>query len=172
MIEMLPKRECYLFRDPETIYDLIGWDRETKKYHLRNDRGESVDVFHSEFVPVSLAGEDLVLASETGEIVAASEAMERKLTIARTAVPVGLPSHESRGERPKARTSPKSREEATETRSRVRSMLEPCKTREEIAGVAAGVLGGSAETLIAKYAHLDNGRFRMVLGNRMVGTLK
>lgn len=171
-MERLPKRECYVFSQPNRIFDLIGWDRETKKYRLRDDAGNTLDIFHNEFVPVSLAHEDLVVASETGEIVPATEALERGLTIAQPEAPGGPPSHAEPRTRAKGRASRTNPESANETRAKVREMLLPCKTREEIAGVASGILGVSAEELVAKYAHLDNGRFRMTLGNRMVGTLK
>lgn len=174
-MERLPKRECYVYSDPSVIWDLIGWDKETRKYRLRNDSGEYLDVFHNEFVPVSLASEDLVVANETGQIVPAIEALEQGLSIAITKAPDGPPLNDDKQQGPKAKGPRKSeakpREEAEAARAKVRDLLASCKTREEIASAAEGVLGVSAPELIAKYAHLDNGRFRMVLGNRMVGTI-
>lgn len=175
-MDRLPKRECYVFARPAEIWDLVGWDRETKKYHLRNDAGESIDVFHSEFVPVSLANEDLVLASDDGRILPASEALGGDIAIAPRRPPDGPSLHApgTTGEKP--RTARRAKEHGTgatdEARAKVRELLSGAKTREEIAGVAADLLGISAGDLVAKYAHLDNGRFRMVLGNRMVGMLK
>jgi len=177
-MEKLTKRECYLFSDPGRIYDLIGWDAATKQYRLQNDDGRIVDVSQNEFVPVSLAGEDLVLASDTGEMVPASEAMERGLAIALPEPSVGPSSHSpattaNKPRRP-SKTKDKSAEAqgaAVEARSRVRELLAG-KSRDEMAEAAAGILGVSTEDLITKYAHLDNGRFRMVLGNRIAGVFQ
>ncbi len=45
-------------------------------------------------------------------------------------------------------------------------------TMEEMFTVAAKYLGFYEEELVAKYAHLDNGRKRMTLGNRMRAKFK
>lgn len=174
-MERLPKRECHVFNRPG-IWDLIGFDRDTKKYTLRNDSKESIEVLHNEFVPVSLAGEDLVIASEDGRILPTTEALEQGILIALPEAESGPSLNEPRAtgaKPPKARRAQGAATEAAgEARAKVREALAGATSREEIAKVAAGILKEDAGALIEKYAHLDNGRFRMVLGNRMVGALK
>jgi hypothetical protein len=61
---------------------------------------------------------------------------------------------------------------ADEAKTAVREMLAGCDGRETIAILAGGHLGESPESLLHKYEHLDNGRFRMTIGNRLVGLYK
>ena len=61
---------------------------------------------------------------------------------------------------------------AAEAKAKVRGLLDPCNSREEIANVGMIYLGEDAGGLLSKYMHLDNGRFRMTIGNRMVGIYK
>lgn len=174
-MDRLPKRECHVFNRPG-IWDLVGWDNRTRQYQLRNDDGETILVFHNEFVPVSMAGEDLVMASEDGRILPTTEAIENKIEIALGKASEAPPLYEPRTttKRPGAprRSEGAAPETADEARAKVRELLAGATSREEIAKIAAEPLGIPAEGLIEKYAHLDNGRFRMVLGNRLVSVFK
>lgn len=57
-------------------------------------------------------------------------------------------------------------------KKQVEDLLAPCGVdREKLAGVAARLLGVKSPELIEKYAHLNNGMFKMVLANRMRSSL-
>ncbi|KGO33153.1 hypothetical protein JT06_16150 [Desulfobulbus sp. Tol-SR] len=174
-MDKLTKRECHVFNQPG-IWDLIGWDSKTRQYQLRNDEGETILVFHNEFVPVSLAGEDLVMASEDGRILPTTEAIENKIEIALGKASEAPPLYEPKATGEKPQKARKAKGDATETadeaRAKVRELLSGATSREEIAKLAAEPLGTPAEALVEKYAHLDNGRFRMVLGNRLASVFK
>lgn len=49
----------------------------------------------------------------------------------------------------------------------VAALLRACATLDDVFIMAAEYLGSTAEELQEKYAHLDNGRKRMCLGNRL-----
>jgi hypothetical protein len=192
-----PYRECCLHSNPTHVYDLTGWDAQNKLYRLENDHGHKVFVRSHEFTLISNAGEDLIRATEQGEIVkddVKTITIEDLMAGGFTAQPIdgqdiGIPDRVFEREATGAQTSatrpevrPTRREskggasdaapEAVEAKATVRRLLADCQTREEIAGVAQPILLESVEYLIGKYAHLDNGRFRMTIGNRMVGVLK
>jgi len=191
-----PYRECCLHKDPGHVYDLKGWDPTTKLYRLENDLGQKAFVKSHEFTLISAAGEDLLMATEQGSIVSDDIkviTVEDLMAGGWTAVPLetqdlGIPGDvpsEALGAAPAATrpAAPAKREKPRATPSdppadpsgaklKVRELLADAKTREEIAGIAQPVLLESVEYLIGKYAHLDNGRFRMTIGNRMVGVLK
>lgn len=54
----------------------------------------------------------------------------------------------------------------------VAAMLRECKSLDEVFKLAAKHLGEKEAALRQKYDHLDNGRKRMVLGNRLRGHFK
>lgn len=191
-----PYRECCLHKDPSRIYDLTGWDAEKKLYRLENDLKERVYVRSHEFTLISSFNEDLLRATEQGtieiddvKIITVEDLMAGGYDV----VPIdgqdiGIPDQGQRearpctreATRPDARThgqkpkdgQAKSAPEASEAKLRVRELLAGAEGREQLASVASELLDETPEALIAKYAHLDNGRFRMTLGNRMVGVLK
>lgn len=179
-----PYRECCLHSDPRRVYDLTGWNPTEKLYRLRNDEGHTVFVRCNEFTPLSSCHEELIEAGPDGRLHPVSDLIEGVISLSLREEPqeghplpsgatLDGPRPDVPGPVPKARKSqPKATGDAAGAKERVRSMLAEASTREQIAGMAAEVLGEDSGCLISKYAHLDNGRFRMVLGNRMVGRLK
>lgn len=191
-----PYRECCLHSDPTHVYDLVGWDPANKLYRLENDLGQKVFVRSHEFTLISAAHEDLLMATEQGlvvpedvKIVTVEDLMAGGwLAIPLETQSMGIPGEgpseprpcASASTRPEARTTPPKAKgtpraaspDATGAKGRVRELLANAKSREEIAEIAQPVLLESVEYLIGKYKHLDNGRFRMTIGNRMVGVFK
>jgi hypothetical protein len=171
-----PYNECCLLSDPQKIYDLVGWDATTRKYLLRDDDRVEVNVEHYEFIPLHQKFTELVEADSDGRLITVAEALESGEAI-RIPTP-SLPEFAtpSKGFKKLSASSPaKPKAPPKDTgpaREKVRELFAPCKTREEIAEVASSVLSVPAADLIEKYTHLDNGRFRMVLGNRMVSSFK
>jgi len=191
-----PYRECCLHKDPGHVYDLRGWDPTTKLYRLENDLGQKAFVRSHEFTLISAAHEDLLMATEQGSIVRDeifTITVEDLMAGGWTAVPletqdIGIPGEgprealgaapadtrpEARAKRERPRATPADpTADPSGAKLKVRELLADAKTREEIAGVAQPILLESVEYLMGKYHHLDNGRFRMTIGNRMVGVLK
>lgn len=182
-----PYRECCLHRDPKHVYDLTGWDPEHKLYRLENDLGQKVFVRCHEFTPISASDEELMAANPEGkiEVVTVEQLMEEDLTW----VPPEWVNSPSSTEAPPLASEPpaalrpseprkakesqaKGQGDPSEAKAKVRELLAGCEGREQIAGAAAEILDETVMSLIEKYKHLDNGRFRMTIGNRMVGKLK
>lgn len=179
-----PYRECCLHSDPRRVYDLTGWDPDNKLYRLQNDDGRKVLVKCSEFTPLSSCHEDLIEAKEDGKLHPVSDLIEGVVTLslreepqeghplARPCTVDGpRPDVPARVPRPN-KSQAKATGEACPHREQVRRLLADCHTREEIANRASGLLGEAPHELIGKYLHLDNGRFRMTIGNRLVGVFK
>jgi len=116
------------------------------------------------------------MASEDGRILPTTEAIENKIEIALGKASEAPPLNEPKATGEKPQKARKAKGDATETadeaRAKVRELLSGATSREEIAKLAAEPLGTPAEALVEKYAHLDNGRFRMVLGNRLASVFK
>lgn len=185
-----PHQECYVFDDPSCVYDLTGWNPDEKLYRLENDQGKKRYLRYFEFCPVSSAGQEEIEAGDDGKLYTVQQLVdsEGKLCWKRPAwavseaegAPVDAPSASGPAPAPKAkeRQAKAQREPiqdsgtGAEAKARVRELLEPCKTREDVANVGHIYLGEDAGELLNKYMHLDNGRFRMTIGNRMVGLYK
>jgi len=206
-----PYTECYVFTDPQKVYDLVAWDKETKLYRLHADDGTKKFLRYYEFCPISQAGEELIEAGDDGklhtvkELVdsqghlkwkrpvwadnedqeaikinpwASDEAQRAASRVLRTAS--DGPGADSRTPRPKAKGrpadghggAPVEQGLAGEAKAKVRELLAGCESREQVAQVGMVYLGEDAGALLSKYMHLDNGRFRMTIGNRMVGLYK
>jgi hypothetical protein len=184
-----PYRECYLLSDPSHVYDLTGWDAQNRVYELRNDAGQVVKVKYWEFCPISSAHEDLIEAGDDGKLYTVQQLVESTGTLKwkRPAwADEGL--SEATGAtasatRPEVATTPRKPKESqakghgeaaagSEAKERVRELLAGASDRNQMAIVAGAILGEDPHELMMKYNHLDNGRYRMTLGNRMVGVLK
>jgi len=180
-------RECYLHSDASCVYDVISWDPSTKLYRLRNDAGVTIDVDHTRFTLISDASEPLLEPTANGDIVSVAnlheQGIEFEFTSSREALG-GPPSHApgdratrtgataSGSRRPSGGAPAKAGSpEAEAAKAKVKELLSGCTSREELAAVAEPVLGEPAAELVEKYSHLDNGRFRMTIGNRMRGIL-
>lgn len=167
-------REVYLHSDPANTYDCINWDPKTRLYCLRGPGGEVRAESH-EFTPVSLAHEELLQYTANGQLITVADQCE---TGAGFAFIRERPTERSAGTaqpdpRPRARAASGGPAEGhDEARAQAQQLLAGADGRGELAERASGVLGESAQTLIEKYAHLDNGRFRMVLGNRLTSKIR
>ena len=187
-METMPKpyTECYIFDDPTNVYDLTGWDPVNKLYRLENDQGRKRFMRYHEFCPISAAHDEEIEAGDDGRIYTVQQLVDAggDLKWVRPRWAHEGPSearpctHEARRpevapqvRKPKE-SQAKGHDEAAGVKERVRELLAGATDRQGIAQVAAKILGEKAEDLVSKYAHLDNGRFRMTLGNRMVGVLK
>ena len=167
-------REVCLLSDLQHVYEIIDWDKNTKLWSLKNDLGATISVFHNEFVPLSEADEELVKAMPDGRLVTVSEMIEKNLKWERPAFLSGKPAPSPEG--PQAVKPAPSPERVAvdqdEAKVKVSELLAPCDSREAVAEAAAGYLGSSTAALLEKYHHLDNGRFRMVIGNRLRSIFK
>lgn len=190
-----PYRECCLHSDPKHVYDLKGWDSVSKLYRLENDLNQKVFVRQHEFTLLSFAGEDL-LEIQDGRIISVQELIDGENMVVvpaheRVIAPLEGPSEPrpctAKAQGPdvaaKVRKPKESQAKAQgepvatdgrgeEAKAKVRQMLEGVTDREKLAEIAQPILLECVSYLTAKYAHLDNGRYKMTLGNRMVGVLK
>lgn len=170
-----PYYECLLLTEPQKIYDLLAWDDANKKYLLKNDDEKEVWVEHHEFIPFSFRFREYCEAGPDGQIMTVAEAMDKHLDIkVQKPAPSSQVPHSpgpAKQSAPRTKT-PVVPKDTGPAREKVRELLAPCKTREDIAAVAGPHLKEEVDALIAKYAHLDNGRFRMVIGNRLVSLFK
>lgn len=179
-LERLPMfpRECCLHKDPTTVYDCVAWNSEEKKYKLKNDAGMVEWVGSNEFTPISEMREGLLAFNDEGRIITVTDEGRVYLTEASSShaersAGLGLDraSAPRRGTT-KALRDPKPSSEASErAKAEVKNLLEGRVDRLELATVAGGVTGDDPNELVEKYQHLDNGRFRMTLGNKMRGVL-
>ena len=207
----LPHTECYVFTDPQKVFDLVAWDRETKLYRLVSDDGTKRYLRYFEFCPISQAGEELIEAGDDGKLYTVQQLVDSQGHLAwkrpawaeneaasavihnpwssddaRRAAREALrdtasePGASAPAPKRKAKGRPADAQGgapvepglAGEAKAKVRELLAGCETREQVAQVGMVYLGEDAGALLSKYLHLDNGRFRMTIGNRMVGLYK
>ncbi len=186
-METLPKpyTECYVFDDPRNVYDLTGWNPTEKLYRLENDHGRKRYLRYFEFCPIAAAHDELLEAGDDGKIYTVQQLVDAKGHLAWKRPTWAEEGSEgpavrvSMAERPEVAATPrkpkesqaKGHDEASDAKGQVRELLAGLTDRLELAKAASEILGEDPETLMAKYQHLDNGRYRMTLGNRMVGVL-
>lgn len=183
-------RECFLHNDPRFVYDCVGWQREDGKYRLKGPNG-IVLANHDEFTPISASHEELLQYTADGKMVTVKEQCETGagfsfVTAGRVHSLGGQPSHAqghaaSGPHRPpsgsgRASGAARSGQSASRpaaavvdaVKKTIAEMLGSCNgDRNEMAKIASEVTGDHGPDLVLKYAHLDNGRFRMTLGNKM-----
>jgi hypothetical protein len=153
---------------------LAGWNPDSKLYTLKNADGRVVSVAHDKFVPIDDLCADFLSATPDGRI-----------EITKTLQDDFLPPHLARlslashpAQRPNPRPCPASCSGGTASASsdppkaRVRTLLPAGLERADIADIAAPFLSCSPANILDKYAHLDNGRFRMVVGNKLTALFK
>lgn len=196
-----PYTECYVFDDPTKVWDLVAWDPQNKLYRLEDGAGGKKFLRYFEFCPISQANEELLEAGDDGNLHTVQELVDSQGHLkwkrpSWATDPDDQPLSEPSGARPRGagpdvpgqRPEPKGEApdglrgparpkrpvgpSGDEAKDKVRELLAGCQTREEIAGVGQVYLGEDAGILLSKYMHLDNGRFRMTIGNRMVGVYK
>lgn len=174
MAEKMFGRECCLHADPGHVYILTAW--ETPFYVLTNDRGDVARCLAHEFTPISELGEDYLEATEDGRIEIIKDFMEildshslPEIVKAVAGPPSRVRSPRGAGTGQASKAKGGTTEAQSEAKARVTALLECCNSREDIADIGACFLGDSAGNLLKKYEHLDNGRFRMVIGNRLRG---
>lgn len=181
-----PYVECYMFDDPLNVYDLTGYDPTNKLYRLENDHGRKRFVRYFEFCPISAAGQEEIEAGDDGRIYTVQQlvdaggdlkwvrpvwAQEGPEGARPCTAEAKRPEVAAKVEKPKE-SQAKAQGEGAEVKEHVRELLAGATDRQQMAVVASQILGEDAHDLVMKYAHLDNGRYRMTLGNRMVGILK
>jgi hypothetical protein len=176
---MFNDKVCVLLDDPCTNFVLTGWDQNSKLYTLKNSAGRIATVSHDKFVPIDDLCADFLTATPDGRI-------EIIQALPDTILPphiLARPSLASQpASRPHLRTRPApchgdtapafSDPSADPVKARVRALLPAGLERADIADASATFLNISPADLLTKYAHLDNGRFRMVIGNRLTATFK
>lgn len=185
-----PYTECYVFDDPTRVYDLVGWNPDEKLYKLVSDDGRKRYLRYFEFCPISSAHNEEIEAGDDGKIYTVQQLVDAQGRLAwkrptwadagaEAARPCasGSTGPDLRAQGRKAKDRPaKAHDEAMasgdEAKDAARALLHGLNNREELAKAAGKVLGETPESLVEKYAHLDNGRFRMTLGNRIVGIFK
>jgi len=167
-VSIFPKECCY-HKDPSCVYDCVGWDSNSKTYTLRNDAGDTVKAEVDDFTPVSMFDEELIKADGKGGFEVDKSVLQTGGSSLHAESPRASNMAKARkAERKKADPQDDAKEAV---KVEVREILSQCETRAEIAEVCAHILGENAPDLITKYEQQDNGRFRMILGNRIRGVL-
>lgn len=166
-------REVYLHSDPTRVYDCVSWDANTRKYTLISDTGLRLEVLSDEFTPVSMAGEELIQFTNDGKQITVQDLVDDNASFS---VFHGPSSHDQpttasgprKGRKPRGGGTGATDEAKAQAKAQVAEMLGSCgNDRDEMAKIAGEVTGDHGPDLVLKYKHLDNGRFRMVLGNKM-----
>ena len=168
---VFPREVCY-HSDPSQVYETIAWSAKDKLYTLINDAGEKYLAGPDEFTILSSCREPLIKSDGKGGFI-----VDESITNSVEKAVQGEKKKAGRGERPLRRRASLLVEKAVqggqeEAKTAVREALSLCEGREDVAKVAGKMLGEDWQDLMKKYESQDNGRFRMILGNRMRGHLK
>ena len=161
-------REVCLHEDLEHVYECISWDPLTKKYTLVRDDNQTRFVDADEFTVISDASEDLLQATPDGKFISVQDQIDNQASF--KVIKDRGPSLQEAAPKPKARRDLGKSNDPI--KNQVREIFSHCESREDVAEAAGKWLNVTPIVLLQQYEHLDNGRFRMVCGNKIRSLLK